>query len=99
MSLPMKITKPTRRVRCHVPGCRNRDALKITRRNDVNGNPLYICEECIADIQKIQKPTKQRKAKEETETPEIKSFDEEIAAKTREKITKNVFSAETHDVK
>lgn len=50
MKLAIKLRKPTRRCRCHVPGCRSRDAYKITRRDDVNGNPLYLCDGCIKDI-------------------------------------------------
>ncbi len=53
MSLKLKISRPTRRVKCYVPGCRNRNALKISRRNDVNGNPLYMCEECLADAMNL----------------------------------------------
>ena len=49
MKLTLKLTKPTRRCKCHTPGCRNRDAYKITRRNDVNGNPLYLCADCIKE--------------------------------------------------
>lgn len=73
MSLPIKITKPTRRVRCHVPGCKNRDAYKITRRNDVNGNPLYLCEECIKDIGLAfdLTPKAKRTSKQKDESDEI----------------------------
>lgn len=72
MSLPIKITKPTRRVRCHVPGCKNRDAYKITRRNDVNGNPLYLCEECIKDIGlEFDLTPKAKRAKQKDESDEI----------------------------
>lgn len=53
--LDVKFRKPTRRCRCHVPGCRNRNAYKITRRDDVNGNPLYLCDDCIKDIAKARK--------------------------------------------
>lgn len=48
--LEIKIEKKTRRYRCHVPGCRNRNALKISRRHDVNGSPLFLCPDCIREI-------------------------------------------------
>jgi hypothetical protein len=48
--LEIKLEQKTRRCRCHVPGCRNRNALKISRRHDVNGNPLFLCPDCIREI-------------------------------------------------
>ena len=46
----IRIKKMTHRCRCQVPGCRNRDALKISRRDDVNGRPMFLCPECIKGI-------------------------------------------------
>lgn len=87
MSLPLRMTKPTRRVRCQVPGCRNRDAIKISRRNDVNGNPLYMCEECMGDIQKIRGT----KTKKTAKTAEEKTDGEkaEIESRTRANVDEN----------
>lgn len=48
--LEIRIKKMTRRCSCHTPGCKNRDAVKISRRDDVNGAPLYLCPDCIRDI-------------------------------------------------
>jgi hypothetical protein len=92
MSLPIQIVKPTRRVRCHVPGCRNRDAYKITRRNDVNGNPLYLCEECMKDIKvfledgaKHEKSTKKKK----TDGNEQSELESAVFTSARTKIAEN----------
>lgn len=46
----IRIKKMTHRCRCQVPGCRNRDALKISKRDDVNGRPMFLCPECIKGI-------------------------------------------------
>ena len=46
----IRIKKMTHRCRCQVPGCRNRDALKISKRDDVNGGPMFLCPECIKGI-------------------------------------------------
>lgn len=98
MSLPIKITKPTRRVKCHVPGCRNRDGYKITRRNDVNGNPLFICEECMRDIgdfsAKLHAKTKDVAPKVD-EKPETATEDDLIQAvktRARKRIAENAES-------
>lgn len=48
--LEIKLKKMTRRCSCHTPGCKNRDAIKISRRDDVNGAPLYLCPVCIEEI-------------------------------------------------
>lgn len=101
MSLPLKMTKPTRRVRCQVPGCRNRDAIKISRRNDVNGNPLYMCEECMDDIQKLR-GTKTKKAAKTTEekNESEKAIEAEIVSRTRAKVDENaggVFTSAVND--
>ena len=48
--LEIRIKKMTRRCSCHTPGCKNRNAVKISRRDDVNGAPLYLCPDCIRDI-------------------------------------------------
>jgi hypothetical protein len=48
--LEIKLKKMTRRCSCHTPGCKNRDAIKISRRDDVNGAPLYLCPACIGEI-------------------------------------------------
>lgn len=48
--LKINIEQKTRRCRCHTPGCRNRNALKVSRRYDVNGNPLFLCPDCIKEI-------------------------------------------------
>lgn len=50
MALKLRIKRMTRRTRCHVPGCKNRNAVKVSRRDDVNGNPLFLCPDCIRDI-------------------------------------------------
>lgn len=50
MALKLTIRQLTRRTKCHVPGCKSRNALKITRRYDVNGSPLFLCPDCIRDI-------------------------------------------------
>ena len=80
MKLTLKITKPTRRCRCHTPGCRNRDAYKITRRNDVNGNPLYMCADCI---EKTAAALDELKAAEKAKKQAI---DEQIEAETKARI-------------
>ena len=92
MSLPMKITKPTRRVRCHVPGCKNRDAYKITRRNDVNGNPLYLCEECIKDIGlEFDLTPKAKRTKQKDESDEI---EQAVLEETREIVSEKIEQAD-----
>lgn len=48
--LKLTIKKLSRRHVCAVPGCRERETLFISRRNDVNGTPLYLCQRCIKDI-------------------------------------------------
>ena len=92
MSLFMQITKPSRRVKCHVPGCRNRDAYKITRRKDVNGNPLFLCPECMKDIkayldeaEKAEKSAKKKKS-DENEQSELESA---VFTSARAKIKEN----------
>lgn len=102
MSLPLKMTKPTRRVRCQVPGCRNRDAIKLSRRNDVNGNPLYICEECMDDIQKIRGGVKTKRAAKtaEEKSESEKAIEAEIESRTRAMVEENtggVFTSAVND--
>lgn len=46
----IRIKKMTHRCRCQVPGCKNRNALKISKRDDVNGRPMFLCPDCIEDI-------------------------------------------------
>lgn len=46
----VKLKKMTRRCSCHTPGCKNRNAVKVSKRNDVNGAPLFLCPVCIKDI-------------------------------------------------
>ena len=48
--LEIKLKKMTRRCSCHTPGCKARNAIKISRRDDVNGAPLYLCPVCIEEI-------------------------------------------------
>lgn len=48
--LKIAVKKLSRRHVCAVPGCRERETLFISRRNDVNGTPLYLCPKCIKDI-------------------------------------------------
>lgn len=48
--LKIRVKKLSRRHVCAVPGCRERETLFISRRNDVNGTPLYLCPKCIKDI-------------------------------------------------
>ena len=48
--LKLAVKKLSRRHVCAVPGCRERETLFISRRNDVNGTPLYLCPKCIKDI-------------------------------------------------
>ncbi len=48
--LDIRLKKMTRRCGCHTPGCKNRDAVKVSRRDDVNGAPLFLCPKCIKDI-------------------------------------------------
>ena len=91
MNLPMKIKRLTRRVKCHVPGCKNRDALKITRRNDVNGNPLFMCEDCLADATKL---LEELKAEETKATKVQKTVEAEIEKRTRARATKSAAEAE-----
>lgn len=50
MELKLAVKKLSRRHVCAVPGCRERETLFISRRNDVNGTPLYLCPKCIKDI-------------------------------------------------
>ena len=96
MSLLMQIIKPTRRVKCHVPGCRNRDAYKITRRNDVNGNPLFLCPECMKDIkaywdetEKAEKSTKKKKADEKSDEDVQSELESAVFTSARAKIKEN----------
>lgn len=91
MNLPMKIKRLTRRIKCHVPGCKNRDALKITRRSDVNGNPLFMCEDCLADATKL---LAELKAEEAKTAKGQKTIEAEIEKRTRARVTKSAAEAE-----
>ena len=63
--LKLTVKKLSRRHVCAVPGCRERETLFISRRNDVNGTPLYLCPKCIRDIygEVAKKSAKADKAK------------------------------------
>lgn len=48
MALGMHITRSrNRRFRCDVSGCRNFTTIFVTRRGDISGRPLHLCEDCI----------------------------------------------------
>lgn len=50
MKIAMKVKKLTRRHICSVNKCRNRDTFLVHRGDDVNHQPLYLCEGCIKEI-------------------------------------------------
>lgn len=79
----IRIKKMTHRCRCQVPGCRNRDALKISRRDDVNGRPMFLCPECIKGIYGLY-DVMFGGADEEAETTEITEAIEEVTEEETE---------------
>ena len=79
----IRIKKMTHRCRCQVPGCRNRDALKISKRDDVNGRPMFLCPECIKGIYVLYADMF-GVADEETEITEITSEETEATEVTEE---------------
>ena len=90
----IRIKKMTHRCRCQVPGCRNRDALKISRRDDVNGRPMFLCPECIKGIYGLY-DVMFGGADEEAETTEITEITEE-ETEAIEEVTKAI-EEETKD--
>ncbi len=79
----IRIKKMTHRCRCQVPGCRNRDALKISRRDDVNGRPMFLCPECIKGIYGLYADMFGA-ADEETEITEITEEETEVTEEETE---------------
>jgi len=48
MALGLHITRSkSRRYRCDISGCRNFTTIFVTRRGDISGRPLHLCEDCI----------------------------------------------------
>lgn len=84
----IRIKKMTHRCRCQVPGCRNRDALKISKRDDVNGRPMFLCPECIKDIYGLY-DVMFGGADEEAETTEITEITQE-ETEAIEEVTKAI---------
>ena len=91
----IRIKKMTHRCRCQVPGCRNRDALKISRRDDVNGRPMFLCPECIKGIYGLYDVMfgGAGAAREETE------ITEEVTEITKEETKDKAENAETNRAK
>jgi len=77
MALKLTIRRLTRRTKCHVPGCKSRNALKITRRYDVNGSPLFLCPDCIRDIHAAYQAME---AEKQAQTDDINAQIEELTA-------------------
>ena len=98
----IRIKKMTHRCRCQVPGCRNRDALKISKRDDVNGRPMFLCPECIKGIYGFYDVMfgGAGAAGEETEiTEEETEVTEEETEVTEEETKVNAENAETNRAK
>ena len=98
----IRIKKMTHRCRCQVPGCRNRDALKISKRDDVNGRPMFLCPECIKGIYGLYDVMfgGAGAAGEETEiTEEETEVTEEETEVTEEETKVNAENAETNRAK
>lgn len=78
--LKIRMRKLARRHQCSVSGCRSRDTYLISRRDDVNGSPLYMCSQCIKDI--FSSLSEFEKAEAEKQ----KKVEAEIEERTREKV-------------
>ena len=105
----IRIKKMTHRCRCQVPGCRNRDALKISKRDDVNGRPMFLCPECIKGIYGLYDVMfggagaageETEITEEETEAiEEVTEITEEVTEITKEETKDKAENAETNRAK
>lgn len=80
--------KLSRRHQCSVSGCRSRETYLCSRRDDVNGQPLYLCADCIKDMYASLSAVQAEEAKAQ------KQVEAEIEKRTKAAVEEKLAEAE-----